>query len=403
MPAPHTSMSQPFVLLIQDAGARTSSRRVRGAPLAGAASGPVVPKARIEVDAISTGRANALVRERKVAAAAPVMPMALVAPVAVAAADSTAAPSWALRAIGADTSPFDGSGVTVAVLDTGIDASHPAFAGMQIEQRNFSDDADGADLHGHGTHCAGTIFGRDVDGRRIGVARGVCRALIGKVLGAGGGGSDRIAQAIQWALDGGATVVSMSLGFDFPGYARILVDQGRPVELATSMALEAYRANVLLFERLAGFVAARGQLSTPALLVAAAGNESRRDLDADYAIAVSPPAVADGIISVAALAPSLAGHVVAPFSNTGARIAAPGVGIVSARAGGGLVSMDGTSMAAPHVAGVAALWAQNLALRGALRASSWSDRVIGSGTTTDLARGFLPDDVGVGIVRAPQA
>ena len=77
-------------------------------------------------------------------------------------------------------------------------------------------------------------------------------ALIGKVLGAqGGGSSEQIVSAIQWAVENGANVISMSLGMDFPGFVAQLEQAGLPTELATSRALEGYRANVQLFERLA--------------------------------------------------------------------------------------------------------------------------------------------------------
>ena len=72
-----------------------------------------------------------------------------------------------------------------------------------------------------------TIFGRDVDGKRIGIARGVRKALIGKVLSdTGGGSSEMIFRGIQWALDEGAHVISMSLGFDFPGAVKRMEDLG---------------------------------------------------------------------------------------------------------------------------------------------------------------------------------
>ncbi len=126
----------------------------------------------------------------------------------------------------------------MAELDTGIDATHPAFAGVELVQQDFTGEGDG-DGNGHGTHCAGTVFGRDVDGQRIGVARGVSKALIGKVLGADGGGdSDMIFRAIQWAVGSGANVISMSLGFDFPGLVADRVKAGWPPDLATSRALE---------------------------------------------------------------------------------------------------------------------------------------------------------------------
>jgi subtilisin family serine protease len=143
-------------------------------------------------------------------------------------------------------------------------------------------------------------------------------------------------------------------------------------------------------------------MAQPTLLVAAAGNESRRDQSADFEIAVSPPAVSEGIISVAALGRAAGGLVVAPFSNTGARISGPGVDIVSARPGGGLVSMNGTSMATPHVAGVAALWAQRLESEGSFSLKRWTDRLLGSAVTHGLQAGFDPSDVGNGLVQAPQ-
>ncbi|WP_198157100.1 S8 family peptidase [Aquincola tertiaricarbonis] len=301
--------------------------------------------------------------------------------------------------MGADQSRFDGNDIVVAVLDTGIDPSHVAFQGVQLERRNFTSESDD-DLHGHGTHCAGTIFGRDVNGVRIGVAPGVRRALIGKVLGEGGGSSDRIAEAVQWAVNGGANVVSMSLGIDFTAYARSLEhEQGLPEPAAISRALEGYRQNVLLFERLALYLKS---LNRPVVIVAAAGNASNRDRPPFYEVAVAPPAVADGFISVGAVGLSPGGFAVAGFSNTGANVAAPGVDVVSAKPGGGLVTMSGTSMATPHVAGVAALWAQQLRQANVLTKLNLEARLVGSGSLHGFVPGVDVADTGVGMVRAPR-
>lgn len=274
-------------------------------------------------------------RDASVVAIAPAMPMRLVAPFDFGAIAPVAqSVTWGVRAVGADISPMTGAGVVVAVLDTGIDAGHPAFAGMQLVQNDFSGEGDG-DRNGHGTHCAGTIFGRAVNGTRIGVAPGIRRALIGKVLNEhGGGSSENIVAAILWAADQGAHVISMSLGIDFGGYVKMLIDRGMPVELATSRALEGYRTNTRLFDTLADHIKARGRESQPTLIVAAAGNESRRDQDPDFEVAVSPPAVAEGIVSVAALGEGQGGWRTAPFSNTGANLSGPGVNIVSAAMGG---------------------------------------------------------------------
>ena len=343
-----------------------------------------------------------------VRASAPSMPMKLIAPVsitAVATEPSPTAPAtkvaWGVRAVGADTSPFDGTDVVVAVLDTGIDRKHPAFKGVDLIEKDFTSDGNG-DVNGHGTHCAGTLFGRDIEGMRIGMARGVTKALIGKVIGNDGGSSANIASAIQWAIENKANVISMSLGIDFPGYQAQLQRRGLRPEPATSLALEGYRQNLKVFDSVAGLVTALEQFHQPCLLIAAAGNESRRDEVPPFEIAASPPAVSAGFVSVAALQEGAQGFTVAAFSNTGANVSGPGVGIISAKAGGGLVSMDGTSMATPHVAGVAALWAQKLKQERRFTASQFSAELLASATRSALHTSSTLEALGAGIVRAPQ-
>lgn len=393
-------MNKKYVILWKPTEASTKKR---GIPRAGKASYPPAVSPKVEVSDLEPRLAANLSQKKFIMAVAPVIPMKLIAPVAIDTATVSDADevTWGVRAVCADTSPFTGEGIVVAVLDTGIDMSHPAFAGVTIVRKNFTVESD-EDEDGHGTHCAGTIFGRNVGGTRIGVAPGITKVLIGKVLGEGGGGSDQIVQAIQWAVSGGANVISMSLGIDFPGYVRTLETDGFPTELATSMALEGYRANVLLFERLASFIAAQNAFMQATLLVAAAGNESQRDVDPNFEIGVSPPAVADGFASVAAVGKSPEGFTVAPFSNIGARVSGPGVGIVSSKRGGGLISMSGTSMATPHVAGVAALWAQKLSMTDELIGKLLEDRLIGTATTTGMKPGFAPHAIGAGLVQAPQ-
>ena len=371
-------------------------------PAAAAEAAPVAGL-RVEGEDVDRRDIPALTNQSDVLAVAPAMPMTLISPVerddnAQPAAQGTA---WGVQAVGADTSPVSGQGIVVAVLDTGIDSTHPAFAGVNLVEEDFTSEGNG-DRNGHGTHCAGTIFGRDVQNQRIGIARGVTKALIGKVIGSRGGDSLSIAKAIHWAVQNGAHVISMSLGIDFPGYAKSLQDQGFPPELAISRALEGYRLNVQLFQTLASLIAAEAPFTQGSVIVAAAGNEARRNINPDFEIAVSPPAVAEGIVSVAALGQGAQGLEVAFFSNTGANVSGPGVAILSAAPGGGFATMSGTSMATPHVAGVAALWAERVKSTGILNVLQLKTRLLGSATTAGLRSGTDLFDVGLGLIRAPQ-
>ena len=362
---------------------------------------------RIDVESLRKGDIADLRRDPEVVNIAPSMPTMLIAPTA---SDDVEKPNltgstWGVIATGADKSPFTGKGVTVAVLDTGIDANHEAFQGVNVVQKDFTDEGDG-DKQGHGTHCAGTIFGQVINGYRFSVAPGISKALIGKVLNSQGGGStEQIYRGIVWALDQGANVISMSLGMNFPGLVKRLVERGVPADLATSQALEAYRANVRLFDSLASLTRARSNLFQPTLVIAAAGNESQRRVNPNYELAVAPPASADGFVSVGALQtpgePNDA-LTVASFSNTGPNISAPGVDIYSAKTQGGYVSKSGTSMATPHVAGIAALWMEKLLTENKMiNVMELSSRLIGRATKAKLAAGFDPMDVGVGLAQAP--
>lgn len=331
------------------------------------------------------------------------LPTRLIKPVSTSdTAEPTAAgTSWGVKAVGADASPFSGTGIKVAVLDTGVDADHEAFHGLTVTRRNFTDEGD-EDEVGHGTHCAGTIAGRDVEGFRFGIATGITELLAGKVLGREGGSSDAIVQGVHWAVDNGANVISMSLGIDFPGAVEWYVQQGLPIQPATSRALEGYRDNLRLFEAVADYVRASAAFEKPAVIVAATGNESERTAAKPYTIGVSPPAASEGFIRVGAVGEDPGGGFgIAGFSNAGASVVAPGVDIASARVGGGLAKMSGTSMATPHVAGVAALWAEKLkADDGEIDVAVLTARLTASGqSVADLG----PDDVGSGLVQAPRA
>lgn len=135
------------------------------------------PVIKVEKAELSSKELNDLRRDDEVLAAAPSMPLEPIAPTEINVlseeeASALSSSTWGIKAVRADESPYDGKGITVAVLDTGIDPTHPAFAGVALERRNFTSEGDD-DENGHGTHCAGTIFGQDVGHLRIGIARGV--------------------------------------------------------------------------------------------------------------------------------------------------------------------------------------------------------------------------------------
>ncbi|MGW4791524.1 S8 family peptidase [Nonomuraea sp. NPDC004297] len=227
---------------------------------------------------------------------------------------------------------FTGEGVKVAVLDTGIDDKHPDLAGRVDAAQNFSDSADTVDRHGHGTHVASTIAGQGLAATpaRKGVAPGA-RLLVGKVLNDRGSGYDSdVIAGMEWAAQQGAKVVNMSLGHDD--------SEGLdPVEQAVNRLTEE-----------------RGLL-----FVISAGNNGPKERS------LGSPGSADAALTVGAVDHE---DQLAAFSSRGPRLGdgalkpdltAPGVAINAAAAGSaGYRSMSGTSMAAPHVAGAAAILAQ---------------------------------------------
>lgn len=377
---------------------KLSGKNVQG--FGPSSQGPATDQAiEVKTDEMTSAEAARRNSEEDVAGVALSMPISLIRSTK---SKGKVGAEWGIDAVGARASKFDGSGVKVAVLDTGIFEGHPAFAGVNIKAKDFTESPSGAnDIDGHGTHCAGTIFGRDIGGKRIGVAPGVTEALIGKVLGDDGSGdSAALFAAMQWATQNGANIISMSLGFDFPKMVEFATKElGLPQDLAVSNALVTFRLNLRAFDSLLANMKATEHWGGNALVIAAAGNESRREDDKEFRISASLPAAADGVISVAALGMSGGKFSIADFSNSDPMIAAPGVDILSASLDGGLESMNGTSQACPHVAGLAALWWQKLA-KGPLKATpqTVSDKLLGNARELP---GFEWEDCGRGLAFAP--
>ncbi|MGB0506188.1 MAG: S8 family serine peptidase [Pikeienuella sp.] len=242
--------------------------------------------------------------------------------------------TWGVRAVQADLSSYTGAGIKVAVLDTGFDFTHPDFQDREIVRASFVPTKTAQDMQGHGTHCAGTVVGGSrPDGLRYGVAPNA-ELHVGKVLGPGGGAESWLLAGMDWAVDQGCDVISMSLG----------------------RTIDAGEGPDPLFEQ-----AGETALANGCLVVAAAGNDSRRPR---FVAPVNAPANARSILAVSAI--DEAGEV-AFFSNQGqvpgggeVDLCAPGVDILSSTLEPRRYEeLMGTSMATPHVAGVAALLAES--------------------------------------------
>ncbi|MDQ1639078.1 MAG: hypothetical protein QOF62_2417 [Pyrinomonadaceae bacterium] len=291
--------------------------------------------------------------------------------------------TWGLQATNAVDSPFSGRGVKVAVLDTGMDFDvdangtvqfHSDFAGRKITTASFVRGVTSAkDDHGHGTHCIGTSCGP----RRPGILPGYGIAFnaeiyAGKVLDSEGRGADEwIIHGIEWAINQGCRIVSMSLG-------------------AAKQPGDIFN---ILYEEIA-----QRALDAGTVIIAAAGNDSVRP---SFVAPVSGPADCPSIVAVAAIDPNLA---IAEFSNGGintsggeVNIAAPGVNVLSSfRRPPDHKRLQGTSMATPHVAGIAALFAEaNPSATG----TELRDLVINAARSLPLGT----RDVGQGLAQAPLA
>jgi subtilisin len=265
--------------------------------------------------------------------------------------------TWGLNACRVPPSSRTGMGIRVAVLDTGMALNHPDFAGRQIVTNTFVGQPV-QDLNGHGTHCIGTSCGSLAPPGttpRYGIGHKVAPIFAGKVLSnAGSGTTGTVLAGMNWAIANNCSVISMSLGAPIPVQA-------------------AYTA--------AGLAA----LARGCLIVAAAGNVAGGQTGA--------PGNSPSIMAVASLDPNLSPS---SFSSQGKiQIAGPGRDIFSSwplplryR------TISGTSMATPHVAGCAALWAQTSPnLRGQ---ALWNKLL-----ATARPLPFPASRVGKGLVQAP--
>ena len=223
---------------------------------------------------------------------------------------------WGVDRVDADvttSSDRTGVGANVAIVDTGIDHSHPDISANYAGGYDYvNDDTDAMDDNGHGTHCAGIAAAVDNTEGVVGVAPGV--SLYGvKVLGANGGGySDDVAAGIVWAADNGMHSISLSLGSS--------------------------SASTVIHDACKYASGTKG-----ALVVAAAGNDGPKGNSVIY------PAAFSEVVAVSATT-STDGFAYYSSKGKEVELAAPGSSIYSTVPEGGYGYKSGTSMACPHVA-----------------------------------------------------
>lgn len=237
---------------------------------------------------------------------------------------------------------LDGRGVRLGVLDTGIDESHPDLKGKVLAFKSFVESEEAPhDEHGHGTHVAGTMVGGESSGNRIGVAPGAS-LVVGQIFDENGSADeDQILDGMQWIADpdgdpntdDAPRVVNNSWGNDLPG--------GDPRDKPTCRAVEGWmKLSILPVFAAGNFGPGSGLVSTPG---ACPGS-----------LSVGATDKRDEIASFSSRGPAVwsTGTVMQPL------LSAPGVKVLSSSLSGRYVMLSGTSMAAPHVAGVAALLLQ---------------------------------------------
>jgi subtilisin family serine protease len=364
----------------------------------GSVAGPAQPQiASVNLDHISL---RDLIRDPECLAVAPVMPTRLVNPEPLddlRAKDTV--PGWGIHAVGADWTRTTGAGARIALLDTGIDKGHAAFKGVRLHIRDFVGSGI-EDANGHGTHMAGTILGRDQGGTRIGVARGVQELWVAKAIADQGlGRSDQFLEAVLWSITEGVDVACFALSFDIAAHVAELEAEGYPTVQANVAAANAYRGNLRMFE----FLLAMVDPAERPLFLGAVGNDSLRVISPEFETGPAAPAAAENVIAVGAVGPSEIGLMPAPFSNIGPGLVAPGVGIISASLGDGLRSLNGSSMATAHVAGVAALWIEEMRAQGqSIDTRALAARLTATCTRAALAPRQTTLDCGRGLVQGPR-
>ena len=267
---------------------------------------------------------------------------------------------WGIRRVGLPTAwkTTQGAGMTIAIVDTGVDRRHEDLAGNFLIKKQYdaiNDDFDAADLHGHGTSVARVAAAVGNNGKGISGAAPKAKIMTVRAFGAlQGAAPEDVSDGVRWAADNGANVINLSLGSSLPVDPFLTDLQEISLVYATAQG---------------------------ALVVAAAGNSTD-----PYC---STPAFNPAVLCIGA---SDEFDQLADFSSYGLRldVVAPGTSILSTDRFGFYSASQGTSVAAPLVAGVGALLmsmgASNVLAAQIIRASAKDLGIAGYDITYGFGR-----------------
>ncbi|MEM7504988.1 MAG: S8 family serine peptidase [Pseudomonadota bacterium] len=291
-----------------------------------------------------------------------------------------------------------GAGVKVAFLDTGIDVTHPVFDGVQFEKRNFTRETCN-DIDGHGTHIASVTLGRGYESIPTGVAPGVSDVMSAKVLTGRHGRSSHVADALLWAIRGGADVITLSLDLDLGSWITQLRDRhDLSEEAAMAVGLREHGANLELFNCIARAAAGRADNRRAPTFVTASGHQESGDDISLPALAVGE---ALGALAVGALTAEPGGPTLADYCRYTADVLAPGTALCAAAPDSGAALMSGTSVAAAYTAGVVARWTEYLATAGVSPSAPARDAVCDTAYPLHFQSEREAGRVRYGVVRSP--
>ena len=280
--------------------------------------------------------------------------------------------SWGITATGALATwgayGARGAGVTVGVLDTGVDPTHPDLIGKvgawaEFDVNGNPVDSEPHDSADHGTHVCGTIVGGNASGQWIGMAP-EAKVAVGLVLKGGSGSVPQVLAGIDWAVAQGVDVLSLSLS------ATVFAVDAPTV--FTAGFVNCRRMGIPVVAAIGNRGTQTGASTGSDFFALAVGATDHRDVVAGFSGGLTQRIVTSEFLTPESL----------PLIYTKPDLAAPGFAVVSSVPDGGYLAKNGTSMATPHVSGAVALLLSAVPsirdLTGPARATFIRDQLVGS-------------------------